>query len=118
GEAAQTAQSKPGDKGSDRPGQEDAKSGVGKQDGAKDVREAEQLAAMGKISELIGKRSAQLTGEMTVEVSSGNQQLRTNYTQRSADHSDLGAEAARNEIPLMYQPYVQRYFEEVRKLKR
>jgi hypothetical protein len=119
GEQSQSAQnSRPGERSSDRPGQEDAKSGVGKQDGAKEIREAEQLAAMGKISELIGKRSQQLTGEMTVEVSSGNQQIRTNYSQRTSQHADLGGEIARDEIPLQYQPYIQRYFEEVRKLKR
>lgn len=118
GEQSQSTQSKAGDRNSDRAGQEDAKSGVGKQDGAKEIREAEQLAAMGKISELIGKRSQQLTGEMTVEVSSGNQQLKTGYTQRSASHADLGAAISRDEIPLQYQPYIQRYFEEVRKLKR
>ena len=43
-------------------------SGIGRQDGSKDVKLAEQLAAMGKISEIIGKRSANVTGELTVEV--------------------------------------------------
>lgn len=108
-------QSRPGDKSSDQPGNQDAKSGVGKQDGAKDIKAAEQLAAMGKISEIFGKRAAQINGEMTVEVPSGKQTLKTAYSDKKALHADLGGEANRDEIPLIYQGYVQRYFEEIRK---
>ncbi len=107
--------SKSGDKSSDRPGSQDSKSGMGQQDGDKSLREAQQLAAMGKISEIIGKRQQQVTGEMTVEVSSGKQQLKTQWSERKALHADTGAESNRNEIPLQYQTYIQRYFEEVRK---
>ena len=89
---------------------------MGKQDGNKDLADAEQLAAMGKISEIIGKRSAQLTGEMTVEVPSGKQQLKTAYTRKHAAHGDTGGELSREEIPLNLQPYVQRYFDEIRKI--
>lgn len=117
GDQSQSAQSKAGDKNADKAGQQDAKSGIGKQDGDKELRDAEQLAAMGKISELLGKRAAQVTGEMTVEVPSGKQQLKTAYTQNKAVHADAGSEANRDEIPLLYQPYVQRYFEEVRKVQ-
>jgi hypothetical protein len=90
-------------------------SGIGRQDGSKDVKLAEQLAAMGKISEIIGKRSANVTGEVTVEVSSGNQQLRTPYSQSKAAHADAGGEISRDEVPVALQPYVQEYFEQVRK---
>lgn len=106
---------KSGDKAADRPGSQDAKSGMGQQDGEKAIREAQQLAAMGKISEIFGKRAQQLTGEMSVEVSSGKQQLKTQWSERKALHSDTGAETNRNEIPLAYQSYIQRYFEEIRK---
>lgn len=115
GDQSQSAQSKAGDKNSDRAGQQDAKSGIGKQDGDKELRDAEQLAAMGKISELLGKRAAQVTGEMTVEVPSGKQQLRTSYTQKKSLHADAGGDVNRDEVPLIYQTYVQRYFEELRK---
>ena len=117
GDQSQSAQSKAGDKNADKAGQQDAKSGIGKQDGDKELRDAEQLAAMGKISELLGKRAAQVTGEMTVEVPSGKQQLKTAYSQKKVLHADAGSEANRDEIPLIYQPYVQRYFEEVRKVQ-
>jgi hypothetical protein len=117
GDQSQSAQSKAGDKNADKAGQQDAKSGIGKQDGDKLLRDAEQLAAMGKISELLGKRAAQVTGEMTVEVPSGKQQLKTAYSQKKALHADAGSDANRDEIPLIYQPYVQRYFEEVRKVQ-
>jgi hypothetical protein len=96
-------------------GDENAKSGMGKSDGDKTIQDAEQLAAMGKISEIFGKRAAEIKGEMSVEVPSGNQQLKTGYSQSSATHSGAITESNRNEIPLMYQTYVQRYFEEVRK---
>ena len=79
------------------------------------VREAEQLAAMGKISEIIGKRSAQVTGEVMVEVGSSKQQLKTPWSQRQAAHSEAGSEIHRDEVPLMYQQFVQQYFEEIRK---
>lgn len=90
-------------------------SGIGSQDGAKDIREAEQLAAMGKISEILGKRAANITGEATVEVESTSQQLSTPYSQRGAAHSESAAEIGRDEIPVALEAYVARYFEQVRR---
>ncbi|HLJ49840.1 MAG TPA: hypothetical protein VKU01_27690 [Bryobacteraceae bacterium] len=95
---------------------QEGKSGIGSQDGDKAIKEAEQLAAMGKISEIIGKRAQNITGEVMIETASGKQQLRTQYTQRSATHGDSGGEINRDEVPLAYQQYVQQYFEEIRKL--
>ncbi|HVX66623.1 MAG TPA: hypothetical protein VHA11_08480 [Bryobacteraceae bacterium] len=117
GEGDQKAQNGPGKEGgrdaeeASRQGQ----TGIGKSDGSKDIRAAEQLAAMGKISELIGKRSENQTGEMMVEVASGKQDLRTPYSQQASRHGDSGGEIHRDEIPLAYQRYVQHYFEQVRK---
>jgi hypothetical protein len=90
-------------------------SGIGSEDGNKEIRQAEQLAAMGKISELIGKRSAAVTGEATVEVQSTSQQLHTAYVKSGAEHSQTGAEIDRDEIPVALQPYVQQYFDQLRK---
>lgn len=112
---AQASQGRHGSQSENQPAKE-GKSGIGKDDGNKDPREAEQLAAMGKISEILGKRSKDVTGEVMVEVSSGKQQLETPYTQHKAAHMDAGAEIHRDEIPLLYQQYVQQYFEEVRKV--
>ena len=89
-------------------------SGIGSQDGDKNIRQAEQLAAMGKISEIIGKRAADLTGEATIEVRSTSQQLRTPYAPRGGQHSQGGAEIGRDEIPVALQTFVERYFEQVR----
>ncbi len=94
---------------------ENGKSGIGKQDGDKSAREAAQLAAMGKISEIIGKRAEHVTGEVMVEVASGKQQLKTQYSERNASHVEAGGEINRDEVPLAYQQYVQHYFEAVRK---
>ena len=100
----------PDDSGSKQPG-----SGVGKQDGNKDAKLAEQLAAMGKISEIIGKRSANVSGEITIEVQNTSQQLRTPYAASGASHAQTTGEIARDEVPMMYQSFVQQYFEHVRK---
>jgi hypothetical protein len=90
-------------------------SGIGSQDGDKAIKNAEQLAAMGKISEILGKRSATISGEATVEVQSTSQQLHTQYAQKTAQHSQGGAEISRDEVPVSLQPYVQQYFEQLRK---
>jgi hypothetical protein len=90
-------------------------SGIGSQDGDKAIKNAEQLAAMGKISEILGKRSANLTGEATVEVQSTSQQLRTPYANKGAQHTQGGAEIRRDEVPVALQPMVQQYFETIRK---
>ena len=112
----QSAQGKSEGKSSDKPNSPDGKSGIGKQDGDKSAREAAELAAMGKINEIIGKRAQNVSGEVMVEVASGKQQLKTQYSQRTAEHSESGSEINRDEVPLAYQQYVQQYFEEIRKL--
>lgn len=90
-------------------------SGVGSQDGEKAIKNAEQLAAMGKLTEILGKRSQNITGEATVEVQSTSQQLRTPYANKGAEHTQGGAEINRDEVPVALQPYVQQYFEQIRK---
>ncbi len=115
GEDSENGQGKGGGKNSDQQATRSPGSGMGKQDGSKDVKQAEQLAAMGKISEIIGKRIANVTGEMTIEVQSSKQQLRTPYSQKSAVHTSAGGEINRDEVPVVFQHYVQQYFEQVRK---
>jgi hypothetical protein len=90
-------------------------SGIGSQDGDKAIRQAEQLAAMGKISELLGKRAQNISGETTVEVKSTSQVLKTPYAQRGVQHSQSTGEISRDEIPVALQTYVENYFEQVRK---
>jgi hypothetical protein len=103
------------EKGADKQASQDSKSGIGSADGSKNARQAEQLAAMGKISEILGKRSATVTGEVMVEVGSSKQQLKTPWGERQATHTEAGGEIHRDEVPLMYQQFVQQYFEEIRK---
>jgi hypothetical protein len=118
GDDSQNAQSSqsgsPGESGQ-QPATKQPGSGIGRQDGSKDVKLAEQLAAMGKISEIIGKRAANVSGEVTVEVENSNRQLRTPYAQRDAHHIQAGGEINRDEVPVALQAYVQQYFEQVRK---
>ncbi|MBM3762483.1 MAG: hypothetical protein FJW36_19835 [Acidobacteria bacterium] len=115
GEKSPNQQAKGGDKSNQSPSG-DQKSGMGKQDGSKDVQLAEQQRAMGKISEVFGKRAQNLQGEVMIEVSSSKSQaLKTNYSGKSAAHSDTSGVIQRDEVPLIHQNYVQRYFEELRK---
>jgi hypothetical protein len=114
-EQKQSANSKSGDKSQDKNNSPDAKSGIGSSDGDKAAKEAEQLKAMGKISEILGKRAQNVTGEVMVEVGSTKQQLKTPWAQKQATHVEAGSEIHRDEVPLMYQQFVQQYFEEIRK---
>jgi hypothetical protein len=114
-QSAQDAQGKGAGQSAEEQASKQPGSGVGRQDGSKDVKLAEQLAAMGAISEIIGKRSASVSGEVTVEVQNSNQQIRTPYAQKSAHHGESGGEISRDEVPAVLQPYVQQYFEQVRK---
>jgi hypothetical protein len=113
---AQAGQGQSNDKGQEGGSPNEAKAGMGKQDGSKDIKDAEQQAAMGKLSEIYGKRAENIRGDVMVEVtSSKQQQLRTGYAQRGAAHGDSGGEVHRDEIPQHLQHYVQQYFEQVRK---
>ena len=93
----------------------DAPAVAGANDGDKAAKEAAQLKAMGKISELIGKRSGQVTGESMIDVQSGDQKLRTAYKDKSAAHGEGMGDVGRDQIPLSVQEYVQEYFQQVRK---
>jgi hypothetical protein len=116
GDPSQSAQGKSGDKDADKQASQDAKSGIGKQDGDKSAREAEQMAAMGKISEILGKRAQNMSGEVMLEVAGGKQQLKTQYSSKNAAHAEAGGEISRDEVPIEYQEYVQQYFEQIRKI--
>jgi hypothetical protein len=94
---------------------DNSQSGAGRNDGRKDLHEAEQLKALGKLEEIIGKRSASVTGDMTIEKSSGKQQLRTEYSNEVARHSDLGGEVNRDEIPAEYRAYIRAYMDAIHK---
>ena len=113
-EKSQDARSRASNESSDNKGNE-AKSGIGRQDGNKDSKAAEQLRAMGKLAEIIGKRSAAVTGDMSIETSSGQQQLKTKYTGQQGRHADLGGEVNRSEVPVDLQGYVREYMEQVRR---
>lgn len=90
-------------------------SGAGNQDGDKRIKQAEDMAAMGKITEILGKRSSTITGEATIEVQSTAQQLKTAYAPGTAQHGQSGGEINRDEIPVAMQPFVQEYFKQARK---
>lgn len=115
GQSGQQSQGKMSSKSDSQPGQ--GGSGIGSQNGSKEIKEAEQLKAMGKISEIIGQRAATVSGETSVEVQSGNQKLHTDYSNTAATHSETDGDVTRDEIPLGVQAYVQQYFAEVRKTK-
>ena len=70
---------------------------------------------MGKLNAIFGKRSRDLTGQVTAVAPPGPQQLRTSYAQRSAVHNAVEAKVERDEVSLVFQDYVRRYFELVGK---
>ena len=109
------SQGNPGDKPSNAQNSTQPGSGAGSEEGDKVIKLAEQLKAMGKISEIIGKRAATISGDTTIEVESGSQQLRTGYSTSTAEHHETESDVSRDEIPVALQSYVQQYFEEVRK---
>ncbi|MSV35733.1 MAG: hypothetical protein EXQ47_09065 [Bryobacterales bacterium] len=90
-------------------------SGIGKSEGDKDAKLAEALKAMGKISELIGKRAENVKGMVMVEVGTTKQQLKTQISQSDATHGEAGSEIHRDEVPPAYEEFVQQYFEQIRK---
>jgi hypothetical protein len=98
-----------------KPSSQESASGAGSKDGDKAAKDAKALEAMGQISEVLGKRSASVTGEMMVEVGSTKQSLKTPWADKQAAHSESGGEIHRDEVPLIFQPFVERYFDEIRK---
>ncbi len=111
----QQSDNKSSQKNADKNSQQDAKNGIGSQDGEKATKMARELEAMGKISQILGQRSAQVTGEVTVEVGQSKQQLKTAWSSSNATHHDAGGEIHRDEVPLAYQEFVRQYFEEIHK---
>ena len=90
-------------------------SGAGSEDGNKAIQEAEELEAMGKISVILGRRSQELTGTATVETVSGRSELATRYVARRSQHASVEDTAARDQIPLEFETYVQNYLAEQRR---
>jgi hypothetical protein len=99
----------------DKPPQQESANSMGDKVGDKNIKDAALLEAMGKITELLGKRQQTLTGEVMVEVGQTKQQLKTPFQQQQASHVDSGSEIHRDEVPLLYQQFVEQYFEEIRK---
>jgi hypothetical protein len=95
------------------------RTGAGQGNGSMEIRNAERLNAMGKINEQYLERQAKITGEMMVEVPSNKKQdLATPYSQSDAAHAEGGGQIHRDQVPLIYQQYVQQYFEQVRKTEK
>jgi hypothetical protein len=117
GEANGNAQksNSPGQTSGNTSEKQEGPSAAGSEDGEKAIKAAAQIKAMGKISELIGKRSEEVTGESMIEVQSGNQKLQTAYKDKAATHGEGTGEVSRDEIPVSVQAYVQEYFQQVRK---
>jgi hypothetical protein len=98
----------------DGAGKKQGASSAGSEEGDKEAKKADELAAMGRISVILGKRSENLTGNAAVQTVSGEQTLTTPYADARATHIHGGAEIDRDEVPVALQDYVQRYFAAVR----
>jgi hypothetical protein len=93
---------------------QDTQSGMGSQEGDKTAKQAEALKAMGKISELLGKRAENVKGAVMVEVGSTKQQLKTPLGQSESTHAEAGSEIHRDEVPPIYEQFVEQYFDKIR----
>jgi hypothetical protein len=91
-----------------------SRSGAGSDEGNKQVRLAEQRAAMGKISVILGKRAKDVTGTASAEVISGEQALQTRYESREVKHSGVEDNGERDEVPIELQAYVRQYLQAAR----
>jgi hypothetical protein len=89
--------------------------GAGSQEGGKDIESTEQLAVMGKIGQIIGRRSTEVAGEVSIEVRSGNAQVTAPYLNLNGQHMGVSGDVHRDFVSLSDQVYVQRYFEEIRR---
>ncbi len=115
GDQARTGRTANQIRASGQAGQRQARSGMGSNEGSKKLRHVRQLEAMGKLAEILGKRAENVKGEVMVEVTKGDQRLRTAYSDTAATHGAAGGLIHRDRVPMELRPYVQRYFEEVRK---
>lgn len=93
-------------------------SSAGSKDGSKELSAAEQMQAMGELSELYQQRAEDMSGEVLIETEAVPQQLRTPYSPTAAGHRDPGGRVSRDEIPYAYRRYVQKYFETLRQKSR
>jgi len=110
----QKAAGKNGGKSSDGGSRGSSGDGAGQQEGDKAIADAQQQEVLGKLSELYGRRAANVTGEVTVEAQPGKQTLRTPQSAKQGSHQDSGGQISRDEIPLAYQAYVKEYFNRLR----
>jgi len=114
----QGASAKSGAKASDGGQKGSSGDGAGQQDGDKAIQDALQQEALGKLTELYGRRAQNVTGEVTVEAQSGKQSLRTPLSAKQGTHRDAGGQVSRDEIPLAYQAYVKEYFSKIRQTEK
>ncbi len=94
-------------------GQAASASGTG--EGEKELAaQAEAEAAMEALEEFYMQRAEDLTGEIMVETTSAEQDARMPYRPTATQHVDRGGAITRDEVPLAYQRFVQKYFENLR----
>ena len=87
---------------------------AGAGEGSKELAEAKREEAMGQLTKLFQQRAEEIQGEFTIETGSARQAARTPYSPRESGHRDPGAVLSRDEIPIAYRSYVQRYFQTIR----
>lgn len=87
---------------------------AGSGEGSKKFSDAKRNETMGELKDLFQRRSEELQGEFTIEADLAKQTARVPYSRRESGHRDLGTSLSRDEIPIAYRTYVQRYFEMIR----
>jgi len=87
---------------------------AGTGEGSKEFISTEHDEKLGALTELFQQRAKEVKGDFTIESRSAQQKVRTPYSPSTNTHGDKGAVLSRDEIPIDYHTYVQRYFEMVR----
>ncbi len=90
-------------------------SASGSAEGSKEIAdEAEREAALDALEEFFQERNEEVRGEITVETSEAEQSAVTPYQDVAGSHADRGGAVTRDEIPLVYQRFIQSYFRNLR----
>ena len=87
---------------------------AGTGEGSKEFVNTKHDEELGALTELFQQRAKEVKGEFTIESRSAQQKVRTPYSPSLNKHRDKGTVLSRDEIPIDYHTYVQRYFEMIR----
>ena len=91
-------------------------SSAGNENGSKHIANAAELKAMGKIEQILGKRAAQVSGDVSEVTSNEPQQLTTQFTGRGGEHQDTGSSVMNEPVPRENREFLRKYMDEMHRI--